>query len=250
MTENSVANPSSSSAPDNFTFFTLLCVALTIAGLFFSLFLAIYWFDTPQTTLEKNLGLSESGFLSVLLAQNLAIFIGLYLVLVHFRGLSWRDLGLRPVQGKCLKTTGIIILVFFPLTFSLEIAREHFLGFSFEGLVLQIYAPYGFSWYSATGLIVLGGMMAPVAEELFFRGVLYSWIRRRWSSAVGMLSSAAIFAGVHLQPQMMPEIFLMGVILAWLYEYSNSLYPGIFLHMTMNILTFVWLFMSLATAQR
>ena len=91
--------------------------------------------------------------------------------------------------------------------------------------------------------------MAPVAEELFFRGVLYSWIRRRWSSAVGMLSSAAIFAGVHLQPQMMPEIFLVGVTLAWLYECSNSLYTGILLHMTLNIITFIWLFTSLATAQ-
>ena len=199
--------------------------------------------------LEKNLGLSESGFLAGLLAQNLAIFAGLYLVLVRFKGLSWKDLGLRPVHGKWLKTTGIIILVFVPLTFFLEMAMEHFLGFSFEDLVLQIYAPYGFSWYSATGLIVLGGMMAPVAEELFFRGVLYGWIRRRWSSTVGILGSAAIFAGIHLQPQMMPEIFLVGVILAWLYECSNSLYPGILLHMTLNIMTFIWLFTSLATAQ-
>jgi len=46
----------------------------------------------------------------------------------------------------------------------------------------------------------------------------------------------------------MPEIFLVGVILAWLYERSDSLLPGILLHMAMNILAFVWLFSSLATA--
>jgi len=194
------------------------------------------------------LGLSEIGFLAELLAQNVAIFGGLYGVLLWWRGMSWSDLGLRPAQGKWLKTTGIIILVFFPLTLAFETAMEHFLGFSFEDLALQIYAPYGFSWLSAGGLVVLGGILAPVAEELYFRGVLYGWMRHRWSPTVGMLASATIFAGIHLQPEVMPEIFLVGVILAWLYERSDSLLPGILLHMAMNILAFVWLFSSLATA--
>lgn len=74
-------------------------------------------------------------------------------------------------------------------------------------------------------------------------------MRRRWSPTVGMLGSAAIFAGVHLQPEVMPEIFLVGVILAWLYERSDSLFPEILLHMAMNILAFVWLFSSRAMAE-
>ena len=53
-------------------------------------------------------------------------------------------------------------------------------------------------------------------------------MRRRWSPTVGMLGSAAIFAGVHLQPEVMPEILL---------------------HMAMNILAFVWLFSSRAMAE-
>ena len=69
-------------------------------------------------------------------------------------------------------------------------------------------------------------MVAPVAEELYFRGVLYGWMRRKWSPMVGILASSAIFADVHLQPQVMPEIFLVGVILAWLYERSGSLISG------------------------
>lgn len=237
------------SSAERLTFLSLLYVTFAIACLFFLLAIAIYWFDSPQTPTEQALGLSEAGFLAGLLAQNIAIFAGLYGVLVWWRGMSWGDLGLRPAQGKWLKTTGIIILALFPLTLALEMALEHFLDFSFEDLALQIYAPYGFSWLSASGLVVLGGILAPVAEELYFRGVLYGWMRQRWSPTVGMLASAAIFASIHLQPQVMPEIFLVGVILAWLYERSGSLFPGILLHMAMNILAFVWLFSSLATAQ-
>lgn len=237
------------SSAERLTFLSLLYVTFAIACLFFLLAIAIYWFDSPQTPTEQALGLSEAGFLAGLLAQNIAIFAGLYGVLVWWRGMSWGDLGLRPAQGKWLKTTGIIILALFPLTLALEMALEHFLDFSFEDLALQIYAPYGFSWLSASGLVVLGGILAPVAEELYFRGVLYGWMRQRWSPTVGMLASAAIFASIHLQPQVMPEIFLVGVILAWLYERSGSLFPGILLHTAMNILAFVWLFSSLATAQ-
>ncbi|MDP6305001.1 MAG: type II CAAX endopeptidase family protein [Alphaproteobacteria bacterium] len=241
--------PAEESSAEGLTFQVLLLVTLVIAGLFFTLTLAIYWFDTPQTPVERALGLSEIGFLAGLLAQNVAIFGSLYGVLVWWRGISWRDLGLRPARKKWLKTTGLIILVFFPLTLALEMAMEHFLGFSFKNLALGIYAPYGFSWLSASGLIVIGGMMAPVAEELYFRGILYGWMRCRWSPTVGMLASSAIFAGIHMQPQVMPEIFLVGVILAWFYERSGSLVPGILLHMAMNILALTWLFSSLAMGE-
>ena len=64
-------------AAEGLTFPTLIFVTLAIVGLFFLLLVAIYWLATPQTLLEEELGLSETGFLAGLLAQSVAIFCGL-----------------------------------------------------------------------------------------------------------------------------------------------------------------------------
>ena len=77
-------------------------------------------------------------------------------------------------------------------------------------------------------------VLAPIAEESFFRGIVFNaWYReagRRWA----YIGSAALFAAVHLSFVTLVPIFLLGLALAWVYERTQSLLAPMVMHATVN----------------
>ena len=92
----------------------------------------------------------------------------------------------------------------------------------------------------AIGTLLLVGVLAPIVEETMFRGVLYPALRNRMGITGAILLSSAVFASLHPDlPNGFLPIFIMGVFLASLREWRQSLIPGIALHSLINtILTF------------
>lgn len=96
------------------------------------------------------------------------------------------------------------------------------------------------------GLVVAAVLLAPVTEEIVFRGVLIKALAGR-SKRFIILTSAAVFAGVHVfglnleslaasAAVVLPPIFILGVALAWLTLRTGRLGPAIFLHSGWNLL--------------
>ncbi|MBC7237882.1 MAG: CPBP family intramembrane metalloprotease [Chloroflexi bacterium] len=92
--------------------------------------------------------------------------------------------------------------------------------------------------------LLLGGGVAPLAEEIFFRGYLYAGLRARWGAGWGMILSAILFSVVHVFPGVLPPIFVMGLLFAWLYERYDSLWPCILLHSAVNSLAFLFVYLA------
>ncbi|UYP43856.1 hypothetical protein NEF87_000141 [Candidatus Lokiarchaeum ossiferum] len=84
-------------------------------------------------------------------------------------------------------------------------------------------------------LLVIG-FIAPISEEFFFRGFVYSSIRNKVGVSKGVFLSALIFGIVHLNLLQGFLAFLISIPLAYLYEKSKSLYVPIFLHVLSNVL--------------
>jgi membrane protease YdiL (CAAX protease family) len=78
-------------------------------------------------------------------------------------------------------------------------------------------------------------VLAPIFEELFFRGMLYPALRNYLGRTSGLLMNAFIFALLHFQPAGMPSLFIVGLILAYLYEETGSLYSSMIAHSINNI---------------
>jgi membrane protease YdiL (CAAX protease family) len=81
-------------------------------------------------------------------------------------------------------------------------------------------------------------IMAPIAEELLFRGILFNTIKHAGYPLAGMFASAVLFALVHGSVALMLPLFVMGFALAWLYERSGSLIAPIVMHATFNAINF------------
>jgi membrane protease YdiL (CAAX protease family) len=88
-------------------------------------------------------------------------------------------------------------------------------------------------------LLLLIAVIAPIAEELFFRGMLYPVLRQRWSAPWAIGINALLFALVHFIPLLLPALFFIGLILAWVRERTQSIVPGILLHAMQNGLVVV-----------
>lgn len=77
-------------------------------------------------------------------------------------------------------------------------------------------------------------ILAPIAEELFFRGIVFNaWLREggvRWA----FIGSTLLFALIHLSIAAFLPILLLGFALAWVYRRTQSLLAPIALHATFN----------------
>jgi hypothetical protein len=85
-------------------------------------------------------------------------------------------------------------------------------------------------------LLILGGILAPLKEEVIFRGVFYPPLRSNYGRGKGILLTAGLFAFLHLDVVRFLPLFIGGVVLSWLYEKTSSLWPSILAHGTWNIL--------------
>jgi len=92
-------------------------------------------------------------------------------------------------------------------------------------------------------LAVLVVVVAPITEEVLFRGVLFASLRRRIGVHLSALLSGAVFAIVHVevlasQPLGLGGLTLAGVLLAYAFHYTKSLRVAIVMHAVYNGVAF------------
>src|SRR5215470_4156321 len=84
-------------------------------------------------------------------------------------------------------------------------------------------------------LVWLSVALAPAfGEELLFRGFLLRLLASRWSGAVAVIGSAAVFGIAHLDPVQGTAAFLLGAYLAALAQRAGSLRPTLLCHAVNN----------------
>jgi hypothetical protein len=77
-------------------------------------------------------------------------------------------------------------------------------------------------------------VLAPVFEEIFFRGLLYPALRSRMGAVPAVILDGFIFGVLHFQALFMLSLVAVGVILAYLYEKSGSLLTPMLTHALYN----------------
>lgn len=184
--------------------------------------------------LISKIPLKENGLILILfvIVQDIVIlFAALLFSVVRYR-VDWSMLGLRSfnVPVGC----GLSAALYFVSFITTLVYRLIMMQLGFK---LQDQAIVGLLDTSGLGLIVtlLGvGIVGPIIEEIFFRGFLYGGLRKRLGVLGAMIGSTLFFTALHFTIDQFIPIFFLGLFLAWLYERTGSLFPGIFLHITNN----------------
>ncbi len=77
-------------------------------------------------------------------------------------------------------------------------------------------------------------LIAPVTEELIFRGIILTGFLNRYRPMTAILVSSLLFALMHLNPYQFLGAFVMGMTLAWIFLRTGSLWPCIIGHAIFN----------------
>ena len=92
-------------------------------------------------------------------------------------------------------------------------------------------------------LFVTTTLLAPLFEEIIFRGILLPTLSRDFGIILGIIVSAFIFALAHLSLGEMPPLFVLGIGLGITRIASGSLLSSVIMHSLWNGLTFLNLFL-------
>ena len=221
-------------------FVTLAILLLLVVGTLAMFAISLLPFPSGPGIGAVSVGRAAFGAL-VMVA---AIFGSVYLIVVRRRGLRWAEIGLGRIGRRPLALAALIGVALVPVVS----VTEALLGLSFEDTMIRLIAPEGFTWWGLIGAVVFLGVITPIAEEVYFRGIVYGWLRSRLRVALAAPASAALFAATHfVYPwPMMLMVAGLGVIFALAYEISGSLWAPIAIHATYNSLGITLLFVMLA----
>jgi membrane protease YdiL (CAAX protease family) len=120
----------------------------------------------------------------------------------------------------------------------------HLLGFGFLEPKDQI--PEDFLqkdvvvFFLAIGVVIV----APICEELFFRGFMFAGLRRAWGFFPAAVVSGLIFASAHTQLGLIIPFAVVGFILAFLYQRTRSIFVSMGMHFVFNLISFSLLLAS------
>lgn len=148
-------------------------------------------------------------------------------------------LGLRHPRPGWLKTAALGYLIYFGSV----IAIIAIVG---EPEQNDVADQLGFdeNTFAAIAAAVLIVLAAPICEEIFFRGFFFAGMRSRLPFWPAALISAALFGSVHLADANLVaglQLAVLGVVLAGVYERTDSLWSNIAVHMFNNAIAFALL---------
>jgi len=207
-------------------------LALTIALLFLALgILEGSGVDTSDT-------LDPVVFLALGSTMYLGFGVAIWSVLIAWRKRTWADLGFRRTKVSSILwmiplAVGVLVIVSL-----VGLAQEWLFDISppaDSGLPIE---EGNLNAGSILAAALVAVVLAPLFEELFFRGVLFQYLRSRYLLVArglfeAVLISALAFASLHLGGAILP-ILPVGVILALVMHRTNSLWPAIALHVFYN----------------
>lgn len=94
--------------------------------------------------------------------------------------------------------------------------------------------------------LLTAGIVAPIVEELIFRGLVYRRTKKMTGTIAAAILSAALFGVFHGNWVQAPYAFIIGIMAVFVYEKFKSIVAPIMLHMSANILSV--LIMTLASS--
>ncbi len=111
------------------------------------------------------------------------------------------------------------------------------IGFTSRSDAYQAVVQTQYSAHFVIGIICYG-LITPIVEELLFRGIIYNQLKRMVSLQVAMLLSACLFGVYHMNLVQGIYALIMGLLMAYAYEYFGDFKMPVVIHIMSNVLAY------------
>ena len=206
-----------------------------VAILFFTAFYLVNILELicrTKTSSRNLLMIFNTSFLDILVFCIIA-----YFVIIKYRQ-GWSALGLSMknwLRGVFLGIIGYIAIL--PLFLLIVLLITRISGyFDYQPpvhLLVNIFFKED-NPFILGGVIVLAVLVAPVIEEIVFRGFIYSAVKKRTGVTLAIIVTSALFSLLHMSIFSFLPIFFLGIVLVYLYEKTGLLISSITLHVIHN----------------
>jgi membrane protease YdiL (CAAX protease family) len=210
-------------------------VALLVVG---TLFIFLVYTITLIIQMGRGIAIDDSIASEAIEVGFYAVWLlAIYWCSVRRYGINWAALGVRRVAWWWLVASLLCLIGMSIAIGGIQAATSAIQGHPFVNPQIQI-RTHGqpLTPVDLVLLLLSVGVAAPLVEELFFRGMLYPLMRRSTAAWVAVILNAGIFALAHGIPIMLPTFVIAGVVFTLVRERTNSLLPGMLIHMLQNTL--------------
>lgn len=188
---------------------------------------------------EESLG---AVLLVTLSFQGTAILAGTMFLKLNDSG--WSEVLAFPRWKRCLGLAILALVVVAPIMFALKLGSERILEKLHWTLkdqrAVELIISSKSPWLSAY-LVFFAVVLAPLGEEFFFRGLLFSTAKRYGFRKLGYVGVSFLFAAVHVNAPTFLPLFVLALALTWLYETTETLLTSVMAHSLFNAANLVLL---------
>jgi membrane protease YdiL (CAAX protease family) len=150
---------------------------------------------------------------------------------VDLFGLRWKN------WRKDLPLIAIYLVAIIPVLLAVSMLVNLALGGSTSSQDLLLFFQNSKSLTEKLLLIFTAVVVAPVTEELVFRGYLHGVLRQIGGRWCGILVNSLIFAGIHGHIPSLAGLFIFAIALSLIYERTGSLWANLVMHAGFNSFT-------------
>lgn len=188
---------------------------------------------------------SVPGFMTAALSVDLALLAITYFRFIRPGVLTASDLGLERSRLASLVGIGLLVGVGVLVASALIQAAMRALGVQQTQLAsLECVREFPLSGF--LGVVLVGGVLAPIAEELYFRGYVFGSYLKMRGPIVAYGVPPLLFAALHLNWQALLPIVVLAIIFSWVFQRTGSIVPSIVGHAVNNTTAFCILYFTTA----
>ncbi len=223
-------------------FFEIILVYLGIMGA--GIIVSFLGNEIPQ--LANGFGMGDVGFFLFAFLIQFLVTIGLVYVLAVFLAHgNWSELGLRStspanylkygVWGGLLLIVMVVILGMVIKQFQPELPPQYYEEMLRSAGRLPVFLV----------IFIVGAVLAPFSEELFYRGMVYPVFREHLGPFGGAIAAGLVFGLAHFDLWRAIPLSIGGAILCYIYEKTDSIWVSTLAHGVWNGVISIIVYLSL-----
>lgn len=112
-----------------------------------------------------------------------------------------------------------------------------------QGIQEEIVQAKANDWINSLTSLAVIGILVPIAEEMLYRGVIQTYLVKRWGVVLGIAASSLWFALTHFDIGLLAPLFVISLAVGCMRHYFQSVWAGILLHSLNNLASVAYYFL-------